>query len=89
MSALSDEELVLASANRHVHEARRRIAILASQLQCQRTKGINRPEAEQLLHIMRDVLDTMIDHRRVVDMEVRLLRRSQHKRLSRSHRGDA
>ncbi|RKT98666.1 hypothetical protein C7H84_35770 [Burkholderia sp. Nafp2/4-1b] len=89
MSALSDEELVLATANRHVHEARCRIALLASQLQRQRAKGIDGPEAEQLLLIMRDVLDTMIDHRRLVDMEVRLLLRPQHKRRPRSQRGDA
>lgn len=88
MSDLSDEELVLASASRHVEEARRRIAIPASQLQRQRPKGMNAPEAEQLLLIMRDVLDTMIGHRRVVDVEVQLLRQLQHKRLSRLQRGD-
>ncbi|MDN7559100.1 hypothetical protein [Burkholderia orbicola] len=87
MSALSDEELVLLSAKRHVKKARRRISTLAAHLQRQRADGIIVPEAERLLEIMQDLLGTMIDHRRIVAMEVRLLLRAQYKRTH-SQRGD-
>ncbi|WP_433693268.1 hypothetical protein [Paraburkholderia phenoliruptrix] len=71
MDGLSDEERELQVANRYIEEAQQRIAILDERLQRERATGVSRPEAEKLLRIMRDVLETMIEHRRIVDEEVR------------------
>ena len=64
------EEQHLLVANRHIDEARRRIAHLAAHVDRFRANGTSAPDAERLLCLMRDASRTMILHRKQIEREI-------------------
>lgn len=79
---LSDEEQVLAAANRHVDDARRRIGALTQHLERYPAGGPPAAEGEALLGLLQQGLEAMLAHRDAVEREVKRLRDAE--RSSRS-----
>ncbi len=63
-----DQHLLI--ANRHIDEARRRIADLADHVDRYRASGTSVADADRLLCLMRDALITMILHRKQIEREI-------------------
>ncbi|MEX3686537.1 hypothetical protein AB3X91_07990 [Paraburkholderia sp. BR14263] len=75
MNDPSTEELELLTADLHLAEARRRLAALTVCVQRQRECGTASVAGEDLLCVMRDIIQTMTLHRELLRREVEHQRR--------------
>ncbi|SDV49885.1 hypothetical protein [Chitinasiproducens palmae] len=64
------EECHLIEANRHLDEARKRIAELSAQYERRSPAAGQREDAQRLLHILTECMQTMNKHRALIEREV-------------------
>jgi hypothetical protein len=75
MDLPANEESALALADRHIVEALRRIALQEKRVYAQQKNGRDSSQSEELLRIMRDILCSFTEHRRLIEIEVERERR--------------
>jgi len=75
MDLPANEESALTLADRHIVEALRRIALQEKRVHVHQKNGRDTSQSEELLRIMRDILYSFTEHRRLIEIEVERERR--------------
>ena len=70
MPKLQDELEQLLLANRHIHETEVRVATMRASIERSRLLGMDTREAEALLQVILEGLDTFLEHRRLIERNI-------------------